>query len=130
MASVERADILRTIVDYVRELESLSVPVERVILFGSHLRGEAGPDSDIDLAVFSEAFGPPDYLEFSGLLSHAKWNTEPMIESLGYHPSALDGVNRISFLGEIVRTGEVVYRRGEAVKVRAPKTRRGSRTRS
>jgi predicted nucleotidyltransferase len=124
-----RADIITAIVGYVRELEGLGVPVERVILFGSHLRGDAGPDSDIDLAVFSEAFGPPDYLEFAGLLSRAKWNTEPMIEAIGYHPSALDGLNPISFLGEIVRTGKVVYRRGVATRTRSVKTSRPSRLR-
>ena len=26
--------------------------IERVVLFGSHARGEAGPDSDYDIAVF------------------------------------------------------------------------------
>lgn len=46
----------------------------------------------MDLAVFSEAFGPPDYLEFSGVLSEARWNTEPMIEAVGIHPSVLDNI--------------------------------------
>ena len=29
--------------------------VERVILFGSHARGDAGPDSDVDLLVVSQS---------------------------------------------------------------------------
>ncbi|MCL5103814.1 MAG: nucleotidyltransferase domain-containing protein [Armatimonadetes bacterium] len=107
-----RTELISTIIGYVAELERLGIPVERVILYGSHQRGQAHEDSDIDLAVFSEAFGPPDYLEFSGVLSEAKWNTEPMIEVRGYHPSALVNVPKISFLNEIVTTGEVVYQRG------------------
>ncbi len=31
---------------------------ERVILFGSHARGEAGPDSDVDLLVVMPVEGP------------------------------------------------------------------------
>jgi len=35
--------------------------VDRILLFGSHARGEAGPDSDLDLLVVSPDFGK-DYL--------------------------------------------------------------------
>jgi len=31
---------------------------ERVILFGSHARGDAGPDSDVDLLVVMDPDGP------------------------------------------------------------------------
>ena len=31
---------------------------ERVILFGSHARGEAGPDSDVDLLIVMPVQGP------------------------------------------------------------------------
>jgi predicted nucleotidyltransferase len=31
---------------------------ERVILFGSHARGEAGPDSDVDLLIVMPVNGP------------------------------------------------------------------------
>ena len=96
---------------YAMELERLGVPVERIILFGSHARGDAGQDSDVDLAVFSECFGRDDHLEFSGILSAATWSTDPMIEALGFHPRVLRDVPRISFLSEILRTGRVVYQR-------------------
>ncbi len=98
-----------------RELQRLGVPVERVFLYGSHASGSARPDSDLDLAIFSEAFGEPEYREFSGVLSEAKWNTEPMIEALGFHPSVLERIEPISFLHEIVSTGEEVYRTASAV---------------
>jgi predicted nucleotidyltransferase len=104
-----RTDLIASIRHYAGELERLGVPVERIILYGSHQRGEAHEDSDIDLAVFSEAFGPPHHLEFLGVLSEAKWMTEPMIEAIGFHPSVLEHINPISFLHEIVSTGEVVY---------------------
>jgi len=95
------------------------VPVEHIILYGSHQRVEAHEDSDIDLAVFSEAFGPPNHLEFLGVLSEAKWMTEPMIEAIGFHPSVLEHINPISFLHEIVSTGEVVYQRTSVKRMKA-----------
>lgn len=106
-----RTEVIAAVRGYVRELERLGVPVERVILFGSYQEGRTREESDLDLAVFSEAFGAPGHKEFSGILSSAKWNTEPMIEAMGFHPSVLENVKRISFLHEIVSTGEVVYKR-------------------
>lgn len=109
-----RTDLSESIWRYAAELERLGVPVERIILFGSYRRGEANGNSDLDLAVFSETFGHDDHREFSGVLSEAAWNTEPMIAALGYHPSVLEHVKPISFLHEIVTTGEVVYQRESA----------------
>jgi predicted nucleotidyltransferase len=106
-----RAQVIRAVRQYAEELQRLGVPVERILLYGSYRPGAAAPDSDVDLAVFSEAFGAPDYREFSGVLSEAKWKTEPMIEAVGFHPSVLEHVEPISFLHEIVSTGEAVYHR-------------------
>jgi len=114
-----RTDLIATIRHYAEELERLGVPVERIILYGSHQRVEAHEDSDIDLAVFSEAFGPPNHLEFLGVLSETKWMTEPMIEAIGFHPSVLEHINPISFLHEIVSTGEVVYQRTPVKRMKA-----------
>lgn len=114
-----RTELISAISRYVEELERLGVPVERVMLYGSYRHRRAHDDSDIDLAVFSEAFGAPEHLEFSGVLSKAKWDTEPMIEALGFRPSVLDNVPEISFLNEIVRDGKTVYRRRARPRARA-----------
>jgi predicted nucleotidyltransferase len=91
-----KTDLIAIIRRYAEELGWLGVPVERIILYGSHQRGRAHKDSDIDVAVFSEVFGPPHNVEFSGVLSEAKWSTEPMIEAIGFHPSVLEHSNPIS----------------------------------
>ena len=44
--SSTRKDIQRVVSRIVRDFHP-----ERIILFGSHARGEAGPDSDVDLLV-------------------------------------------------------------------------------
>jgi len=60
--------------------------VERIVLFGSQTTGDADEESDIDLAVLSEAFGLADHREFSGVLSEAKWGVRPATEAAGFHP--------------------------------------------
>ena len=114
-----RTDLIATMRRYAEELERLGVPVECIILYGSHQRGTVHKDSDIDVAVFSEVFGPPHHVEFLGVLSEAKWTTEPMIEAIGFHPSVLEHLNPISFLHEIVSTGEVVYQRTPVARMTA-----------
>ena len=44
---------------------------ERVVLFGSWARGEAGPDSDLDLLVVSEFEGPRSQTAIAILLALA-----------------------------------------------------------
>lgn len=48
-----------TILDEVVRLIVDEVGPEKIVLFGSHARGEATPDSDLDLIVIEkDAFGP------------------------------------------------------------------------
>jgi uncharacterized protein len=47
-------ELLNAVVEYFRPL--------RVILFGSVARGDAGPDSDIDLLVILDDDAPPEHL--------------------------------------------------------------------
>ncbi len=42
---------------YAELLEKSGIPVQQMILFGSHAKGEASKDSDIDLCVVSKKFG-------------------------------------------------------------------------
>lgn len=51
-----RVEVDQTILEMVRVVARLFDP-ERVILFGSHATGTAGPDSDVDLLVVMEPVG-------------------------------------------------------------------------
>ncbi len=56
MATTEwRASIDDTLIQKIKEVIVQRFHPERIVLFGSHARGEAGPDSDLDLdlAVFT-----------------------------------------------------------------------------
>ena len=59
-----KTDLIATIRRYAEELERLGVLLSASSSM-AHQRGMAHKDSDIDVAVFSEVFGPPHRLEFS-----------------------------------------------------------------
>jgi uncharacterized protein len=53
---VRQADIQSQIAKMVRRIVRLFHP-EQIILFGSHARGEAGPESDVDLLIVTPVDG-------------------------------------------------------------------------
>jgi predicted nucleotidyltransferase len=60
-------ELLDRVVDYFHP--------RRVLLFGSHARGEAGPDSDIDLLVILDDDAPAEKLTLrAGQESRRGWN--------------------------------------------------------
>jgi len=69
---------LRDQADAIRQcLEAFDrvMPLHAVYLFGSHARGDAGPDSDVDLCVVSE--GAERQLEAAQRLRHEMWEVWP-----------------------------------------------------
>lgn len=97
-------ELLRSVVAYFD-------PV-RVILFGSHARGEAGPDSDYDLLVVLDDDAPKEKLHWSAAWEarkdfHGAVDVVPCRESAFRRRSRLRG----SPLAEIAREGVVLYER-------------------
>ena len=60
-----KAGLERIVHDFVRALEVQGIRVERIFLFGSHARGEASEDSDVDVIVVSR--------DFSGMSARQRW---------------------------------------------------------
>lgn len=52
----QKTAIKKAIKNYIEALRNHGIPVEEVILFGSCARGGSREESDIDLAIVSEAF--------------------------------------------------------------------------
>jgi predicted nucleotidyltransferase len=86
-----QADVIR------RCLEAFDrqMPLEAVYLFGSHARGEAGPDSDVDLCLVSE--GAERQLEAAAALRRATRHIrpKPAFTLLPISPSRLQEKRRI-----------------------------------
>ncbi|NPV53820.1 MAG: nucleotidyltransferase domain-containing protein [Firmicutes bacterium] len=85
-----------------------TLPVERVILFGSYAKGTPQPESDIDIAVISPAFGQNPWEDRKRLYRTIIFEKlEPSIEP---HPFApVDMKTPPSLLREILRTGQTIY---------------------
>ena len=84
--------------------------IEKVILFGSCVRGKQKRWSDIDLAIISDDFGKMNFhqrLVFLGMLAWQAKATE--IEALGYSLGEYKNATKLDFLGEIKRTGKIIY---------------------
>lgn len=89
------------------------IELEKVILFGSQVRGKQKRWSDIDLAVISDHFQTMDFHErlvFLGMLAWQAKATE--IEALGYTLDEYETATKLDFLGEIKRTGKIIYDKG------------------
>ena len=78
-------------------------PVRRVVLFGSVAKGTAKPDSDIDIAVITDAFLPSRIREGGDILLVSK-DIDLRIETVTLHPEDLDRPF-FTLAREIERTG-------------------------
>ena len=74
---------------YARLLKQKGIKVSKIILFGSHAKGMAKPDSDIDIAVISSQFGR-DNLKEMMLLRKLALEIDSHIEPLPFTPQDLD----------------------------------------
>ncbi len=74
---------------YARLLKQKGIKVSQIILFGSHAKGMAKPDSDIDLAIISSQFGR-DNLKEMMLLRKLALEIDSHIEPLPFTPQDLE----------------------------------------
>lgn len=83
------------------------VPPLMVILYGSHVKGNAVTESDIDIAVVLDKI-PADYLETSsnlcGLIRDVDTRIEPVL--------LIKGHDRSGFLESILKQGKIIYKSG------------------
>jgi len=98
-------EIRRIVTRYVANLEALSVPVERIYLFGSQARRTARRDSDVDLAVVSPLFEKMNLWDRAGFLGKAAWDIGHPIDVLGFAPSQVRNAEPGTLLSNIVEHG-------------------------
>jgi predicted nucleotidyltransferase len=123
--SETRRQITTLISRYVAALEARGIPVERVILFGSHAAGHAQEWSDIDIAVISPKFDALSLLERYEQLGLANRELQAPLDVMGFSPSQVAHCEPGSFLAEILRTGVSIplQQRGSIVNQRKGQNR-------
>ena len=82
-----RRQITTLIRRYVAALEGRGIPVERVILFGSHASGHPDEWSDIAIAVISPQFDTLSLLERYEQLGLANRDLHAPLDIVGFSPS-------------------------------------------
>ena len=79
-----------------------SMPVYKVVLFGSYAKGTENEDSDIDIAIISSDFS--DIIEDGAKLIGLTWKIDTRIEP---HPITTEDFEKVAnpFVKEVVDTG-------------------------
>jgi len=85
------------------------ITVDKVILFGSWVKGNPGEFSDIDLAIFSPDFGKNKLKELQ-LLSKIAWQVDESIEAIPYSTDQLNTNDPTDFVYEIMKSGKIIYK--------------------
>lgn len=91
------------------------VDPERIYLFGSHARGDAGPRSDVDLLVVErEPFGPgrsrwPEMVRLLNLSARLRIPTDFLVYSRDEVEEWRDSLNHV--VGRCLREGRLLYER-------------------
>ena len=76
------ATIVKTVQNYLNIIRYAGIHVSRAILFGSHVRGDAHPDSDIDILVIAPEFDEPYDKHLVDLLWELRVRSDSRIEPI------------------------------------------------
>jgi len=88
--STEAARLDKIISDYIEAIKQQGIKIEKYYLFGSHARGTADENSDIDLIVISSDFSQmPDWERWEILGKAVAKIMEP-IEPLAFTPKEIE----------------------------------------
>jgi len=79
--------------------------LQRMILFGSRVKGKKGKDVDIDLVIVSSQFKNLDFFE-RGAKMYDYWNLDYPVDFLCYTPEEFNKLKKqITIVREAVREG-------------------------
>lgn len=104
LSVTSRADIQMLVDNIVRHFSP-----EKIVLFGSYARGEAGPDSDVDLLVIMphEGHSARKAAEITQLVHPRRFSIDLIVRS----PETVQQRARMNdwFIRELLREGRVMY---------------------
>ena len=108
-AQLSPREIKKLINNLVNDLEAQRIPVDKVILFGSYAHGTPREFSDIDIAVISPSFANKNIFKIQEDLARILSKYLSRVEPIGYSPEQFNQPDSTTFLGEIKRTGKIIY---------------------
>jgi hypothetical protein len=109
MAYEPSPEITGAVRKYIEELEKNRIHVSQALIFGSHAKGTANNESDIDVALVSEAF-TGDRFEDRRTIVPLRRKIDTRIEPIPLKPEDFNDGGAL--VEEIKRTGIVVLKSG------------------
>lgn len=103
---MDKRAVLDALARFREALATQGVHADRLVLFGSHARGKAREDSDIDVVVVSEAFAGKSHWERITLLSKAICASDVLIEAIPM--TRMEWEEGPSLIAEFAREGEEI----------------------
>ena len=103
---MDQGSVLGIISRFRKAIEARGVAVDKIVLYGSHARGAAGEESDIDLIVISRDFERKNYWQRIELLSDAIYEVLEPIEAVAMTPDEWETGD--SLLVDFAKNGQVV----------------------
>jgi uncharacterized protein len=104
MAS-KRDTIIRIARRYIKELDKNNIPITEAVIFGSYAKGNSCPESDIDIALVSNAF-TGDRFEDRRRIIPFRRKIDSRIEPIPFTPE--DYRNGGTLAKEIKKTGIIL----------------------
>ncbi len=102
MAQVEAVIREKVLRFYESARESLAI--RKVLLYGSHAKGQARESSDIDVAVVVDEPDHARRIEITATLFHWAFQVDPAIEPKCIFSDEYDNYDKASILSEIIGT--------------------------
>jgi predicted nucleotidyltransferase len=100
-----KGQAVRVVKKFIAALKREGITIDRVILYGSHVKGNLRPDSDIDVAVISKDFGK-DRVEEGMTLFRIAGKIDPRLEPVPFSKKMYENDTWVPLIYEIRRKGE------------------------
>lgn len=106
--AIETDSLIDIVKRYITELEKNQIHIQEAIVFGSHAKGIAKPESDIDIALISDDF-TGDRFEDRRKIVPLRRKIDSRIEPIPFKPE--DFNNGGTLVEEIKRTGITILKK-------------------
>jgi predicted nucleotidyltransferase len=105
MAKKTNKEVKKLIKLFVQSLKK-DIPVEKVFMFGSYVKGNPTKDSDIDLIVVSSFFEKGKRIKHMQYLFRKAAKVSPFLEPIPASPSEIKNPDKRLFLGQVLKSAK------------------------